>query len=190
MYVHKGMGPSEIASHLGLKVQSVSNVIYKHGLAEKRSRMEARALARAEEQAEAEHQSFLEGVRPQARIATETALDNANAAAERGDAKEFMFWMKGGEIGYRMSVDASGVSRQESGGQGPISIVFARFPDKGAQEERAVPIEVAATDAGETLDFDESQQASAPAAESAALIGNAAQIVGNAPADTRSLNKA
>lgn len=195
LYLGKGLSSAEIASQLAIPKQQVYNIVHRYGLAEIRAKNESRALARAKDEAVEDAVEFVASVTPQAMEEAEGGFEMSRQAREAGDAKAFAMAAKGTQIFVQIARQGLGLDRSAGGlggGAGP-TLVFARFGDAGAPgEKRAEPVEVEATDAeaGETLDFDESQQADARDAESAALIGNAAQVAGNAPADTRSLNKA
>lgn len=195
LYLGKGLSSAEIASQLAIPKQQVYNIVHRYGLAEIRTRNESRAIARAKDEAVEEAADFVASVTPQAMEEAEGGFHLSRESRAAGDAKGFAMAMKGVQIAVQIARQGLGLDRNSGQGAGgaSVSIVFGRFAEVGAPaEKRADPVEVEATeaDAGETLDFDESQEGSANDAESAALIGNDAQVTGNAPADTRSLNKA
>jgi hypothetical protein len=123
------MAPREISAEVGISAQAVSNIVYRHGLAEVRRRNESRALARAEDRAQAEAAEFLESVTPQAMEAAEHGF----ALARTDDPKGFAMAMKGTQIAVQLArqglgLDASGAAAAARGQT--LAIVFgATFPE-------------------------------------------------------------
>jgi len=196
LYLGKGLGSQEIAAELGIPVQQVYNVVHRYGLAEIRAKNERKALAHAADRAVADAEEFVASITPQAMEEAEGGFELSRRARAEGDAKAFAMAAKGVQVFVQVARQGLGLDASGSAGAGrgsSISIIFGQpFSDarEAAVEVSASPVADAAAEEAVELDFAESQQAAAPAAESAELIGNAAQVVGICPVNTGGLNKA
>ncbi len=193
LYLGKGLSSAEIASQLAIPRQQVYNIVHRYGLAEIRAKNESRAIARAKDEAMDEALDFIASITPQAMEEAEGGFEMSRQAREQGDAKAFAMAAKGTQIMVQIARQGLGLDRSggNQSGLGP-TLVFARFGDNAPVEKQAEPVEVQANELEDdiTLEFDQSQQGADGDAVSAQLLGNTAQVAGNAPTDTRNLNKA
>jgi len=186
LYLANGLAPKEIAERVGISAQAVSNLVYKHGWAEKRRQKEAAVLARAEDRVSTSSLEFVESVAVQSQELAEKGFQMARQVSGDDREKAFAMAMKGTQIAVQLARQAIGLDAK-GGAAGArehaATFVFCRFGE--ASEKRAEPVDVKAEPVsdGVILDFEQSQQGSDSRAESAPLIGNRAQVVENARAN-------
>lgn len=182
LYLIKGLPPSEIAEIVGIRAQSVSNLVAKNGWARERQEREARALARAEDRAAHAADEFVQSVVTQSQELAEKGFHHARNAE---DGKEFAMAAKGTQVFVQLARQGMGLDAGQTAAAnraGCIALVFGQpFAEAQPEEKRAeaVDVQTSPVSTDVILDFDESQQGAEPDGESDALIESASQLVGN-----------